>query len=307
MTRGFLRARRTRPRVPSRVATGALLAAGSALAYGSLAVLVKIAYADGWNTPSLLVARFALAALTVAPFAWRGDSWRGAGGAFLVGAIGYAGTTALYFPSLRHLPAAVASFLLYLAPALVALLGWLLLRERLSRRAWGALALALAGLALLTGRAWTGGLSPTGVALAGGSAVTFAFAILGSRHLVAGLPWPRTTLMVSLGALASYVAFSLATRQLAFPLAPRGLVAAILIGTLSTGLALSLFMAALPRIGAARTALVSTLEPVATLALAALVLAEVPSWAGLAGGALIVGAAALVALEDEAGVPPLRE
>ncbi|MFP5380537.1 MAG: hypothetical protein ACLGHP_12475, partial [Vicinamibacteria bacterium] len=90
-----------------RLSTGALLAGGSALAYGSLAVLAKLAYAEGWNVPSLLAARFGVAALALAPFIAGGGAWRGFGGAFLLGAVGYATTTALYFPSLRLLPAAV--------------------------------------------------------------------------------------------------------------------------------------------------------------------------------------------------------
>jgi drug/metabolite transporter (DMT)-like permease len=93
-----------------RVSQGALLAATAALAYGSLGVFAKLAYAEGWNVPSLLAVRFLLASLTILPFALaaRGATWQGFGGAFLVGAIGYTSTTALYFPSIRFLPAAVA-------------------------------------------------------------------------------------------------------------------------------------------------------------------------------------------------------
>ena len=63
-------------------------------------------------------------------------------------------------------------------------------------------------------------------------------------------------------------------------------------------MALSLFMAALPLSGASRTALISTLEPVSTLLIGAVVLSELPTWLGLLGGMVILGAAALVALEE---------
>jgi drug/metabolite transporter (DMT)-like permease len=63
-------------------------------------------------------------------------------------------------------------------------------------------------------------------------------------------------------------------------------------------------MAALPLLGASRTALVSTLEPVSTLVIGYFALGELPSWLGLAGCALILGAAALVAIESTpAGIP----
>jgi drug/metabolite transporter (DMT)-like permease len=287
---------------------GALFAAASAVCYGSLAVLAKLAYGEGWNVPSLLTARFLLAGLFVLPLALRdrAGSWRGFTGAFLVGALGYAGTTALYFPSIRLLPPAIASFLLYLSPPLVALLSFLLFRERIGRRGLAAILLGLAGLAFLALGGLTGALPLAGIALAAGSAVLFALTILGSRHLTGDMPWPRTTLGVCCGAFSTYFAFSLATRQLVVPPSTAGLLEAVGIGTLATGVALSFFMAALPRIGASRTALLSTLEPVSTLVLATLVFPERPAWTDLVGGALIVGAAALVASEAMPKDAPLE-
>jgi len=282
---------------------GALLAAASAVSYGCLAVLAKLAYGEGWNVPSLLTARFLLAGLVVLPLALlpsAGGSWRGAGRAFLVGAVGYAGTTALYFPSIRYLPAAVASFLLYLSPPLVALLSWLLFRERIGWRGVGALALALAGLAMLSAGALSGSQSLMGVALAAGSAVVFSGTVVASRHAIRDLAWPRATLMVCAGAFTSYLTFSVTTGQLRIPASTPGILYALGIGTLATGVALSLFMAALPLIGASRTALVSTLEPVSTLVIAAVWLREVPDALGIAGGLLIVGAAAMVAAAQPA-------
>lgn len=282
-----------------RVSTGALLAAASAVCYGWLAVLAKLAYGEGWNVPSLLAARFLLAGLVVLPLALRGSraagAWRGFGWGLVVGGLGYAGTTALYFPSLRILPAAVASFLLYLAPPIVAALGVAFFRERLGRRTGLALALGLMGLALLSVDGFSGELAPLGIALAAGSAVLYALTVLGSRHLLGDLAWPRATLAVCGGAFASYLVFALATRQLAVPASGKGILVAFAIGTLATGVALSLFMAALPRIGASRTALISTLEPVSTLVIAVFVLGEIPTWTALAGGAVVLGAAALVA------------
>lgn len=291
------------------VRRGAMLAAASAVSYGSLAVLAKLAYAEGWNVPSLLSARFLLAGLTVLPLALRaGGGWKGWPAALLVGAVGYAGTTAFYFPSIRLLPAAVASFLLYLSPPLVAILGLVLFRERIGARGGVAMALALGGLALLASGAWDGTLSPLGVALAVGSAVMFSGTVVASRRVMTTLAWPRATLLVSAGAFGSYLVFSLATGQLDVPASPRGIAYAVGIGTLATGVALSLFMAALPLIGASRTSLISTLEPVSTLAIGIVVLSEVPGPLALAGGALILAAAALVATEKgEDMVAPERE
>lgn len=275
---------------------GALIAAVSAMAYGSLAVLTKLAYDEGWNVPSLLVARFGLASLVILPFALRQPfSRRGMVGGLLVGGIGYAGTTALYFPSLLHLDAAMSSFLLYLAPVLVAVLSTLLLRERIDARLLVALGLAIAGLAIIASGAWTGRMPPLGVALAAGSAVVYAFTVVASRRLVADVPWAQSSLWVVVGAFLTYVVFSTASGQLAVPRSTPGLLYALGIGTLATGFALSLFFIALDRIGAARTSVISTLEPVSTLVLAAIFLQENPGFAGILGGMLITAGAALVA------------
>lgn len=286
-----------------RLSTGALLAAGSAVSYGSLAVLAKLAYEEGWNVPTLLVVRFAVAALVIAPFLGRGGSWRGATGAFALGAVGYATTTALYFPSLRLLDAAVASFLLFLAPAFVAVLARIFLGERLGTRGAVALALALGGLALIASGALTGALAWAGVLLATGSAVSYSVAVLFGRVIVRNLTWPRAAFLTCAGAATTYAIFSAATGAFHVPPSAPGILYALGIGTLATGVALSLFYAALPRIGASRTALVSTLEPASTLVFAFVILNEVPLWTSLVGGALIVVAAGAVALERGADEP----
>lgn len=293
------------PRV--RPSQGALLAVASAVAYGSLGVFARLAYGEGWNVPSLLVARWLFAALFILPFALaEGGSWRGFGGGFLLGAFGYAATTGLFFPSMRYLPVALASFLLYLAPIFVAILSWFLFRERLGWRGTISLALALLGLALLAAGAFTGELSLLGVLLASASAVTYAVSVVVSRRVVRGISWKRASLAVCTGALCSYVVFSVATGQLAVPRSVPGIVYAVGLGVLATGVALSLFFAALARLGASRTAVILTLEPVSTLVLAAVFIAEVPTRTGVLGGLLIVAGAALVASaqDDETVAAP---
>lgn len=286
------------------VSKGAWLAAASAITYGSLGVFAKLAFAEGWNIPSLLAARFLFAGLTVLPFALAaGGGWRGMGAAFAIGAIGYASTTALYFPSVARLPAAVASFLLYLSPVLVALLSWLVLRERLHTRGIVALAIAVAGLALLASGAWRGTLDVLGVLLGFGSAVAFAFTVVANRNVAQRMRWARLSLGVCAGAMTSYLVFSLATRQLEVPATPRAILWAACLGVIGTGIPLALFMGALARAPASQVSTISTLEPVSTLVLAAVFLAEVPDALGAAGGLLIVVAAAIIASQSAVVAP----
>lgn len=287
-----------------RLGTGALLAAASALTYGSLGVFAKLAYAEGWNVPSLLAARFLFAGLTVLPVALlAGGSWRGMGGAFVLGALGYVSTTALYFPSIRLLPAAVAGFLLYLSPVVVVVLAAMFLHERLTTRVVIALAFALAGLALLASGALTGALSLPGIALAAGSALAFGVTTILSRNAAQRMHWARLSLGVCAGACVTYVAFALGTGQLEVPPGPRAIGWAAALGVIGTGIPLALFFAALVRTGASQVSVISTLEPVSTLVLAAIFLNEVPDELGILGGVLILVAAAIVASQAPTAAP----
>jgi drug/metabolite transporter (DMT)-like permease len=69
---------------------------------------------------------------------------------------------------------------------------------------------------------------------------------------------------------------------------------AVGIALFPTMLAISLFMAGLPRVGAARAALVSTVEPVITVLLAAVILGDRLSGVQMGGGVLVLLAVILV-------------
>ena len=68
----------------------------------------------------------------------------------------------------------------------------------------------------------------------------------------------------------------------------------LVLGVTCTGLAHTLFISSMQRLSAHTASVVAALEPVYGIALAALLLHEIPTWRTLAGGTLIV-AAALVA------------
>lgn len=83
-----------------------------------------------------------------------------------------------------------------------------------------------------------------------------------------------------------------ASGQLRPPPSPVAAVTLLAIGLLPTLLAITFFLAALPRVGAARTALLSTWEPVVTVGLAVALLGDRLAPAQVAGAVLVVGAVA---------------
>jgi drug/metabolite transporter (DMT)-like permease len=91
------------------------------------------------------------------------------------GIAGFAFVQFFYFVALEHLPVGIALLVQYTAPVFVALWARFGEHEPVRRRMWGALALALAGLALVA-EIW-GGLALDGVGVAAGFAAAISLAI----------------------------------------------------------------------------------------------------------------------------------
>ena len=79
------------------------------------------------------------------------------------------------------------------------------------------------------------------------------------------------------------------------PVGVSGWAALVGISVISTLVAILAFFAGLKRVGAATASIVSTLEPVVTVALAAVFLQEMLSAVQLVGGVLVLAAAAWIA------------
>src|SRR2546425_1185321 len=114
-----------------------------------------------------------------------------------LGALGYGGQAFTFFTALTLAPAGLVALLLYLYPALVAVLSASLLHERLSAAQLLALAVALVGTVLTIGPASSA--SPLGVALGIAAAAIYAVYIVAGSRLTARVP-PQTMATVVIAA-----------------------------------------------------------------------------------------------------------
>ncbi len=282
-----------------RAALGVAYVAASALCFGALPVFARRAYADGVDPQALLLLRFSMAAAV----SWlifavkRASLPRGRALATLVGmgAIGYAGQAYCYFTALTLASAGLVALLLYLFPALVALLSWLVLRHPLSRLQLLALVLALAGSLLTIGRAGDG--APLGVALGVGAALIYSVYILVGARLPAEVSPTASTAVVTSAAAAVYGVVALA-RGAHLPVTPGGWLAVAAVAVVGTVMAIAFFLAGLERLGAVKAWVYSTRAPPFPLALGAARLGEPVTAPRLSGGALILGAVLLLARAD---------
>jgi drug/metabolite transporter (DMT)-like permease len=289
-----------------RAAAGILFVAASALAFGALPIFARVAYASGVDASTLLLLRFSVAAAVMwAVVAMRRSRLpRGRGLVALVamGALGYAGQAFCYFTALTLASAGLTALLLYLYPALVAILSRVVFRQPLSTAQAGAVALALAGTALTIGPLGEG--RPLGILLALLAALIYAVYIMTGSRLPPDVGSAASTAIITSSAAVVYGAIAV-VHGVRLPSAPAGWFAVVAIALLGTVLAIAFFLAGLSRLGPVRASTYSTLEPVFTVALAALLLGERVTLLRALGGALIL-AAVLVLARARAGAPAAR-
>jgi drug/metabolite transporter (DMT)-like permease len=296
-----------------RRAAGIALVLVSAAAFGSGSLFAQPVYAAGVDWMVLSAWRFLFgAALTwVFLLASRerrdglrlllGDR-RGVLAAIGLGAL-YIGNSGTYYAALETVSPSLAALVVYLYPALVAVLS-LRFGQRLSgRRAWGALAISLVGVVLAVG-----GIDPneevpvTGLLLAFASCFIYAVWVIlaarlsgENRETVAAdtdrgaTATAQVALIISSTAVVYWILALVTNRPVAPALIPPeawpGLIG---VGVAATAIAIQTFYAGARRVGAAQASLISTAEPIWTIALASILFGIALTPVQLVGGALIL-------------------
>jgi drug/metabolite transporter (DMT)-like permease len=222
----------------------------------------------------------------------------------------YVGNTATYFWALETVPVSLAALIIYIYPALVAVLSIRFARRLPGRRPWIALGVALLGTVLALGGIPAAEMPPvSGLILIVASPIIYAVWIIfaarfsGERSAseasaagegssagsgsAAAIAMP----VMLVATTAVFWTVALATRQ---PVLPTSIPAAAWPGLfgvaiVATAIAVLTFYAGARRIGAAQASLVSTIEPVWTIALAGILLGQTLTPVQLVGGVLVIG------------------
>jgi len=325
---------------------GLALVVVSACGFGSGALFAKPVYAAGVDWMTLLFWRFLIAAAI--SWAWlflipgnrasvRLLTRRNALILLALGAF-YVGNSGTYFAALETVPASLAALIVYLYPALVAVLSLRFVRRLRGRRAWLALGISTVGVALAVG-----GIAPAtappllGIALTVASPVIYSVWIIlaarlsgerGDRELAPAdghsargaaippqdaetlatpsqtAPAPTAALMMTATAAVYLVAMLVTGRSIAPATVPGSAWFGLLgIAIVSTAVAVQAFYAGARRIGAAQAALVSTVEPIYTISLATLLLHDTLAPVQILGGILIIGGVVLAQTAPADDVP----
>ncbi len=178
-------------------------------------------------------------------------------------------------------------------PMFVPFLERALLGIRIRRRDLAMVALVVTGLLLLVPHFTWASHTVRGLAWGVLSGFMFALITVRARKLSPGSWSSEMALWQNAVAALCVAPFVLAQGGLGGPVEVRSLLLVVVLGVACTALAHTLYIASLARIPASTAAVVAALEPVYGIALAWLLLNEVPDGRTFAGAALLVVAAAL--------------
>jgi drug/metabolite transporter (DMT)-like permease len=274
--------------------TGILLIAISAASFGTLAIFGRFLYADGMDIFTVLFLRFGLAALLMLVILLARKEKLPRGKILLqlvgMGALGYVGQSFSYLTAIKYASAGLVALLLYLYPMFVFVLSMIVLHEKVTGIKVIALLLALIGTALTVDPA---GGQLQGIILAICAALIYSVYIIVGTNVMKHVSPVQSSMVIFASAGAVYGTL-MAGNGVHLPNSGSGWLGIAGIVLLATVIPVVAFLAGLERIGPTNASMLSTLEPVVTVLLAAWIFDERLEAIVMLGGGLILVAVTLL-------------
>lgn len=274
-----------------RYGTGMVMVLVAGLLWSFQALMIRqIAEAGPWAV--LAWRSLAMVSPLLAFLAWRSGGTpfpaiRRAGLAGVLGGVGLVAAMGGAILAFQTTTIANAAFLLAASPFLAAILGWLVLREAVAPRTWGAIAIALIGIFIMVRDGLAGG------ALVGN--VAGLVSALGFAAFSVALRWRRVedSLPASiLGASFGAVAGALATLHMGQPLAipAPDLMWCLIMGLVTMSGGMILYTLGSRVVPSAELTLLSNIEVMLAPFWVWLIMGETASNATFVGGAVVLAA-----------------
>ena len=284
---------------------GTLCAVGAAVCYGTNPLGALNLYAEGMNTPSVLFYRFGLAWVVVAAIMLYKtlsgrESLRVDRRQFLtltaLGILFILSSLTLYL-SFHHMPAGVASTILFTYPVMTAAIMAIFFRERIRFATVASIALELTGVLLLYWGDPGGALSTLGVVLVLVSALTYALYIIVVDKSPLAMSSFKINFFVLFYCAAGMALFALLSGQpLMVPPTPRAWLWVSWLALVPAIMALVMMVYAAKYIGSTPTAILGALEPTTAVLIGIFIFGEPFSVRLLIGIVLILASVTLIVL-----------
>jgi len=284
--------------------TGILLIAISSASFGTLAIFGRYAYADGMDIFTVLFLRFTISAsiMTIILLLRKEPFPRGRILLQLIGmgALGYVGQSFSYLTAIKYASAGLVALLLYLYPMFVFVLSVIVLREKITWIKILAIVIALIGTALTVDPA---GGQLKGILLAVFAALIYSVYIIVGTNVMKHVSAVQSSTIIFASAGAVFGIFT-AVNGASFPASNSGWFAISGVVLIATVIPVVLFLGGLERVGPTNAAMLSTLEPVVTVLLAAWLFQERLNLVSLLGGGLILIAVILLTRNELREIKP---
>jgi len=290
---------------------GVVLVLVSAASFGSGALFAKPVYGAGVDWLTLLSWRFLIGATVswvwLALSAARRAGLRRLSRRRILVALGlgvlYLGNSGTYYAGLETVSASLAALIVFIYPAIVAVLSLRVGHRLVGRRPWVALAMALIGTGLALGGIPAGTMPPiSGLILIVLSPVIYSVWIVLSARLSGetaervggeaddGADTAAATALMMVATAVGFWSLAVASQRPVLPAEVPGAAwpGIVGIGLVSTFVAIQTFYAGTKRVGAAQASLISTFEPIWTITLASLLFGERLGPLQLLGGAFVI-------------------
>jgi len=286
----------------SRHTAGSLLIAGCALSWGVIGLIVREVPLPALTIVAFRVIFSALAVLALMVVLGRTGALRRPPPVFLLLGALLALHWGLHFSAIKETSIASAVLVTYSGPIFMALIAPRLIGEHVPSATILALAVSVAGIALisLAGGEGDGAVRPLGVALALGAALSMALLIVllkrwaGDTDPLAQAVFLDVTASVILAPALFWADYGDVS------LADMGWL--VLLGVVLTGFAGIAYLSALRWVPATSAGILAYMEPVSAALLAAVVLGEALTAPVVLGGLAIVAAGALVVVRTSGAV-----
>lgn len=271
-------------------AKGVAFAVVSAISFSTLGLFAKLAYSQGMAPAQALAWRFSLASVLLWAILLRNGKfrrpWREYRNTLLLGILGFAPQAGLYFMTVKYLDPGLASLLLYLYPAFVVAFSYLFIKRKPQLAQIVALVFSSAGCVLTL---WTRGSYPLiGYFFGLAVAITYGAYLVAGEKAMRGIdPVFIVTNLLSSAAVVYWI-ITLATGAFFLPSTPAAIGGVVGIAVVGSVIPIVTLFASIRLIGSSDAALVSTIEPLFTVVLSALIFGERLTSLQLAGGTLIL-------------------
>lgn len=267
------------------------------VAAATISIITKIAISHGGDPTKILLLRFIIVVVFLVGYMkLKNISWRTSRQNFfgLVGlGFAYVNVSLLFFLSMKYISPSLGSLILYTYPVMVSILSAVVLKERFTLSKLTALFFSLIGCMLVIGTDFNA-VDYRGVVLAFMTAVFFSIYIVGNKKILEGV---EPVVSLAYMAVFSVVFFAFKSAwdgTLNFQYSAVDIISALLLAVIPTLIGIMALFKALEILGASKSAIISSFEPVVTLLLAYILIGDRITVVQLAGGAFILSGVFIV-------------